>query len=668
MPQTLIMTSVETPDVVPRSRYDAAVIKKYRILDTRPERAFDNITRLMTNIFDVQFAIISIIAADRVFFKANSGIGTAGNLPPDNILTRLIKKYSDKPVSKLLRPEQPDAYAGPDAALSSLKFYASVPLLNREGYKIGVISIADNRRKNFRKKEKIILENMAAIVMDEIELRKATIEETEKLLAINEPKKELKYKPKYLVVDAPAALGVIVGSDLIIESANNELLGIWCKNKDVIGKPLREVLPASDELNFVSKLSAIFETGEAFSGYELYARYECEGSIKEGYFDFVYYPIKDDKENVISILIIGVEVTEKIHLRDQADYTEKRMKMAIEAAGLGTCYIDPVSRSITASAKLKEIFGYLPEEDMTVDSFIQQIDESFRERVTISLTDTFQNMSKLDVEFSLNRKNDEVKTWVWVIGTMYPKMAGIPAHFSGTVLDISERKKNEELKNDFIAMVSHDLRNPLAALSANVQNMEMFLDQNISKETKNTFKKVYQQVDKMTQLLNGYLDISLIDAGKLHILPSEFNIKNILESAIQTLSYAGYSKAVLLECPDTLLVTADKIKLEQVVVNLLGNALKYAKSRKPVRIKAIIEDNSLIVSVKDEGIGLTAEEVNRLFEKFYRTDSGKDIPGFGVGLYICYEIIKSHKGKIWAESTPGEGSVFYFRIPVVPAE
>ncbi len=172
----------------------------------------------------------------------------------------------------------------------------------------------------------------------------------------------------------------------------------------------------------------------------------------------------------------------------------------------------------------------------------------------------------------------------------------------------------------------------------------------------------------MTRLLNGYLDISPIEAGKLHILPSKFNVKNILESAIKTLSYAGYSKTILLECPDTLLVTADKIKLEQVVVNLLSNALKYAKSRKPVRIKAIIENNSLIVSVKDEGIGLTAEEVSHLFEKFYRADSGKDIPGLGFGLYICYEIIKSHKGKIWAESTPGEGSVFYFRIPVVPAE
>ncbi len=92
-------------------------------------------------------------------------MGTASSLPPDNILTRLIKKYSDKPVCKLLRQEQLDAYAGPDAALSSLQFYASVPLLNREGYKIGVISIADNRRGTFRKKEKTILENMAAIVM-----------------------------------------------------------------------------------------------------------------------------------------------------------------------------------------------------------------------------------------------------------------------------------------------------------------------------------------------------------------------------------------------------------------------------------------------------------------------------------------------------------------------
>lgn len=668
MPQTLIMTSVEASDVVPRSKYDATVIKKYRILDTRPERAFDNITRLMTNIFDVQFAIISIIDADRVFFKANSGMGTASNLPPDNILTRLIKKYSDKPVCKLLQQEQLDAYAGPDAALSSLKFYASVPLLNREGYKIGVISIADNRRKNFRKKEKTILENMAAIVMDEIELRKATIEETEKLLAINEPKKELKYKPKYVVVDAPAALGVIVGNELIIESANNELLDIWCKNKDVIGKPLREVLSLSDDLNFVSKLSVIFETGETYSGYELYTRYECEGLLKEGYFDFVYYPIKDGKGNVISILIIGVEVTEKIHLRDQADYAGKQMKMAIEAAGLGIWHIDPVTRVLTASARLKEIFGYLPGEDMTIDSSMQQIDESFQESVSNSLEDTLQSMSTVDIEFPFSRKNDEVKRWVRIIGAMYPEMAGIPTHFSGITIDISERKKNDELKNDFIAMVSHDLRNPLAALSANVQNMEMFLDKNISKETKNTFKKVYHQVDKMTQLLNGYLDISLIDAGKLHILPSEFNIKNILESAIQTLNYTGYSKPVLLECPDTLLVTADKIKLEQVVVNLLGNAHKYAKSRKPVKIKAVIEDNSLIVSVKDEGIGLSAEEISRLFDKFYRTDSGKDIPGLGFGLYICNEIIKSHKGKIWAESTPGEGSVFYFRIPVVPPE
>lgn len=218
-------------------------------------------------------------------------------------------------------------------------------------------------------------------------------------------------------------------------------------------------------------------------------------------------------------------------------------------------------------------------------------------------------------------------------------------------------------KNEFVALASHELKTPLTTLSGYLQLLK--------KEESNPvslmfIEKATSQVAKLIKLVDDLLEISKIEAGKLAFQVEEFDLKQLLMETVETVKLAGNSHIVEVDVPEgDVMVRADRDRLEQVLNNLLGNAIKYSPGA--ARVWASIErhPDSVLVKIRDEGIGMTPAQQEKLFTPFYRAEEIKHIGGLGIGLYLAKEIIEKHGGNISVASEFGKGSEFSFRLPSV---
>ena len=236
----------------------------------------------------------------------------------------------------------------------------------------------------------------------------------------------------------------------------------------------------------------------------------------------------------------------------------------------------------------------------------------------------------------------------------------------GTLVDITESKRDEIRKNDFIAMASHELKTPLTSLKAYLQLLETKLAGTSDPFVKTAVVKCGNQVNKMTALIHGFLDLSKLEPGKLKLVRTTFDISQLIEEVINESRVLSNSHTLRFESSGEININADRAKIGQVIMNLINNAIKYSPRGSHIVLHCETKDDSLVVSVADEGIGIKAKDQEKIFQRFFRAeeDEYKNISGFGIGLYLSSEIIQRHKGKIWVRSTEGEGSTFYFSLPL----
>lgn len=272
-----------------------------------------------------------------------------------------------------------------------------------------------------------------------------------------------------------------------------------------------------------------------------------------------------------------------------------------------------------------------------------------------------------DVEYSIIGLHDRKKRWVKATGKLYQSEAEPNGHFSGTLFDITEQKENELRKNDFIAMVSHELKTPLTSLSGFIQLLELRARKANDQASLPFIEKSRKQIKKMTTMINGFLNVSRLESGKIHIEQIPFDMKDLVREIEEETLAANTSHHIVFHPVETTWVMGDRDKIGQVITNFISNALKYSASGTTVQVVCVLKEGNSQVSVHDEGLGIAQSDAEKIFERYYRVEryEQKDISGFGIGLYLCAEIIKRHQGEIWVESEPKNGSTFFFSIPVI---
>ncbi|TCD11046.1 PAS domain S-box protein [Pedobacter frigidisoli] len=340
------------------------------------------------------------------------------------------------------------------------------------------------------------------------------------------------------------------------------------------------------------------------------------------------------------------------------------LSQAIEAANFGTWYIHSQTREFITDARLKELFGYYPNEPLSIEQAIAQITEEYREFVSNKLENAIYNNGDYDVSYPVIGLHDNRLRWLRAIGNLIADASGAFSSFTGVVMDITEQKMDEIRKNDFMGMVSHELKTPLTSLSAYLQLLGM-RSKNIQDETSlRAISQAIKQTKRMSDMINGFLEFSRLEAAKIILKHAPFDIADLIyEAKEEALMLYGTHKFIF-EPVDSQIVNADRVKLGQVIANLVGNAVKYSRPESTVQISCVACNEEVKVSVKDEGLGMKRDELDKIFARFYRVDTNSLIAGFGIGLYVSSEIVKLHHGEIWAESEIGKGSVFSFTFPL----
>jgi len=221
-------------------------------------------------------------------------------------------------------------------------------------------------------------------------------------------------------------------------------------------------------------------------------------------------------------------------------------------------------------------------------------------------------------------------------------------------------------KDEFIALASHELKTPLTTIKGYLQ----ILERNERDEKDKLFiSKIRNQVDKLNTLISDLFDVSRIEAGKLQLFRESFDMQELITDIIETFSYTNKThRIVLQDNGKPLPVEADKQRIEQAIINLLTNAIKYSPDADVVLVSIEASAAIITVKVKDEGIGLNTEHQQKIFARFYRAEGTANISGLGLGLYLTKEIIDRHHGKIGVESEPGKGSTFFFTLPLTSTQ
>ncbi|KQM76952.1 hypothetical protein ASE74_16900 [Pedobacter sp. Leaf216] len=463
---------------------------------------------------------------------------------------------------------------------------------------------------------------------------------------------------------APLGMCVLRGKELVTEYANDNILKLWGKTrKEIIGIPQVEARPELGlQKSLLNRVKGIFKTGEPLVLNEL----KIATALTDGFFIAMYQPLKNDKNEVTRILVIIKDITEQVNFKKELLKAKDILKIAMDASEMGSWNIDIESRKVLLSDRAQQIYE-LESNNLGIEEAKALISADDFSALTGGIRYALHHRKAFNIEYRININGINTKTkWLRTAGKAYYNEDGKAIYIAGAVLDITEHKQDEIRKNDFIGMVSHELKTPLTALSAYVQLLQFKLKDTDNSFTIETLDKINVQLKRMSLMIDGFLNVSLLESGKILLHKTDFDLVDLIKTIAEENRVILPSHFIQVVGLEEIIVNADREKIGNVINNLISNAAKYSKKESLIAIKCEKQKGEAIISVEDEGIGIKESDIPKLFDRFYRVESisTQTIAGFGVGLYICAEVMERHKGKIWVESKFGQGSTFLFSLPV----
>lgn len=241
----------------------------------------------------------------------------------------------------------------------------------------------------------------------------------------------------------------------------------------------------------------------------------------------------------------------------------------------------------------------------------------------------------------------------------------------GSDTEIQKAKEEQRRKDDFVKIVSHELKTPVTSIKGYIQFMMILVEEEQEKyplQFKSSLTRIDSQIMRLTNLITEMLDLSRIEAAKIDLQMEKFSINELVTEVVHDIKHTHPQHKIMLTHDYSANVHGDRDRLGQVLINLINNAIKYSPGKDKLEVTVKKEaDGFVAVQVKDYGIGISKKEHEKIFERFYRAESDKEntFAGFGIGLYIANDIVQKHKGNITLESEPDNGSAFTFHLPIV---
>ncbi|GAA3967081.1 PAS domain-containing protein [Mucilaginibacter dorajii] len=470
---------------------------------------------------------------------------------------------------------------------------------------------------------------------------------------------------KRFFMQVPTGICVLDGPDFIFELVNPSYQQLF-PGRELLNKPLSEALPELEGTPIIDILKSVYYTGNTFEGKELLvpmARTK-DGPIEDRYFSFIYQARYDADEVVDGILVFVFELTETILTRQKEKENEQRFRFLLNAMPQQVWTARPDGTLDYVNEVICDDFGQSMDQILgrRLQEFIHPDDQHISAQKWRA---ALQSGKEFMVEFRLKFHDG---LYVWHLARALPLIEnGHIRLWLGTNTNIEIQKNNEQKKDEFLSIASHELKTPLTSIKAFNQLMQRTTD---GQKLSTFIQKSATHVLRLEKLISDLLDVSRLNAGKMEYNMEAFSFLDMLKDSIESVQQATTSHQIILEKAEDVTYTGDRFRLEQVVNNLLSNAIKYSPEADKVIVNCVIHpDNSLIVSVQDFGIGIEEKNLMRLFDRYYRVDNtAMRFEGLGLGLFISAEILKRHHGSFWIESKPGIGSTFFFRLLLDGAE
>lgn len=482
------------------------------------------------------------------------------------------------------------------------------------------------------------------------------------LITANHTLAENEKRFKTLVEKSPVAMASLRGDQFEVDIVNDMVLQIWNKDRSIIGKPLAEAIPELKGQVFIYILSKVYKTGQPYYGKEIKALIREGDEMTEHYLNFAYQPIVDENNNSTSILVVATDVTEQVKARESVIEFKNRLEIAMDASRLGSTEVHLATGKMESTAQFKYNFGYAAEEEFSYSDLYEAILPEYRDHIRNLVREAIATNGVYKAEYPVKWKDGSIH-WIQAHGRPRYDKNGVADRMVGMTTEITDKKLAEQRKDDFLSVASHELKTPLTAVKASIQLLHRIKDKPYSPTHVRLIEQSDKGIEKMCMLIDDLLNMSRLGQDQLMLEYKTFNLHEMLSKSCNHVRLEDKHQLIV-KGNESLEIHADEHRIEQVVVNLVNNAVKYAKDSREIHILTESSDDHVKISVQDFGEGISESVIPHLFDRYYRADHiGTSYSGLGLGLYICSEIIRKHSGKIGVNSKIGEGSTFWFTIP-----
>ena len=526
-----------------------------------------------------------------------------------------------------------------------------------------------------QRRAKVELEEMNQALVDQIRQREMaqqheaiqTSQRVQAEHALHAQREAEGERLRALFEQAHGFMCILRGPDHVFEFANDAYMRL-VGQRDLIGKSVRDALPEINDQGFYELLDSVYNSGEAYKAddLQLFLRREPDSVPAQAFLDFVYQPICVGGK-VSGIFVQGYDATERTVARQALQRSELRLREGMKAAGMVVWDWNLATGHVAFSDNAPELFGATWDNMPDVWRAVVPEDLSGLERERLAALAC--NGSYGDV-IRLVRPDNGQLIWLQLRATVVADDEGVPICIRGVSIDVSARKRAEESlreasrhKDEFLAMLSHELRNPLAPIRSAAHLLGMAPD-NVAR-VKQSSIIIERQVNHMTSLINDLLDVSRVNTGLVTLDKQVIDIHQVVvESIEQTqplITDRNHVLTVNVPAEGLVSVLGDRKRLVQVVTNLLHNAAKYTPPGGRIALAISHHAGMVELHVSDNGIGVDAELMPHIFELFTQEKRSSDRTegGLGLGLALVRSLVSLHGGHVTVASEgPGAGATF----------
>jgi PAS domain S-box-containing protein len=551
------------------------------------------------------------------------------------------------------------------------------------------------------------------------EVKKVAVWVMDHTLQVNQRQKaeESEKFSRTVFYNSPVAKLVYTGPDMVLHQANEKMLEIFGKGDSIIGRPIMEAVPELKETHLFGAYTNVLNTGEIHTEMASRIMFIKNGAPYYGYYDYTYKPLYDAEGSIYGVICTAIDVTQEVIARNKLLEAEQNMRGAVDLAQLGTWSIDVATNGLNCSDRLIEWFGYDPSAQH-YNEVIPILLEEDRQRVANAVAWGLNPESggTYDETYTIIHPKTGKKRILHAQGKTVFDPEGRPVRMNGTAQDITIqmelqtelenrlqlrteeiaavieelRATNEELEQtnmqlvhsngelqQFAYIASHDLQEPLRKISTFVQLLESKITEHLDQKALGYLDKIKDAASRMGKLIRDVLAYSALpkdDAAFVGVNLVD-TVRNALEDYDVVMERTG-AEVTWNELP---VIQGIPLQMSQLFFNLIGNALKFIRpdvqpqihihcsmaSPEEVRSANLKEGISYYkIQFSDNGIGMKAEDTQKIFNIFQKLHSKSEFAGTGIGLAMCKKIAQNHNGEIDAAQSNENGAVFNVYLPM----